>query len=80
MSRPFTATTAIENRMRELDITPVDLAHRAGVPFGAVRFFGLLAQDRETLERLSIAFDWPPDHFPELWDKGTRVDLDRPGI
>jgi hypothetical protein len=54
--------------MRELGITAADLPDRAGVPFGAVRNFGLLAHDRETLERLSAALDWPPDNLPKLWE------------
>lgn len=65
--RPFTATAAIVTRMRELDITAADLADRAEVSFGTVRYFGLLAHDRETLERLSVALEWPPDHLPKLW-------------
>jgi hypothetical protein len=54
--------------MRELGITAADLPDRAGVPFGTVRNFGLLAHDRETLERLSAALDWPPDNLPKLWE------------
>jgi hypothetical protein len=54
--------------MRELGITAADLSDRAGVPFGAVRNFRLLAHDRETLERLSVALDWPPDNLRELWE------------
>jgi hypothetical protein len=36
--------------------------------FGIVRNFGVLAHDRETLERLSVALDWPPDNLRELWE------------
>jgi hypothetical protein len=31
MSRPFTTTAVVENRIRELGITPDELADRAGV-------------------------------------------------
>lgn len=66
--RPFTATVAVANRIRELDITPADLADKAGVSLCEVGFFGMLAHDRKTLERLSVALDWSRDHVPQLWD------------
>lgn len=66
--RPFTATAAVANRLRELGITAADLADRAGVSADTLTYFGLLAHDGETLERLSVALDWPPGHLPELWD------------
>jgi hypothetical protein len=71
--RPFTATAAVANRLRELGITAADLADRAEVSAGTLRYFGLLAHERETLERLSVALDWPPGHLPELWD-GEQLD------
>jgi hypothetical protein len=68
VKRPSTATASVAARMRELGITAADLSDRAGVPFGTVRNFGLLAHDRETLERLSVAIDWPRDRLRELWE------------
>lgn len=44
-----------------------ELADRAGVDSTTVRYFGLLAHDRETLERLSVALGWPSSRLPELW-------------
>jgi len=70
MSRPFTATAAVGNRIRELGISPDDLADKAGVPHGTVRWFGLLSHDRDTLARLSAALGWPPGRLLEL--AGTR--------
>ena len=54
--------------MRELTMTAADLADKAGVSSGTVRYFGICRHDRETLERLSVALDWPPDHLRKLWD------------
>ncbi|MGH3280608.1 MAG: hypothetical protein ACRDNW_15910 [Trebonia sp.] len=54
--------------MRELGITVPDLADRAGVAHGTVRYFGLLPHDHDTLERLSVALGWPPSHLGELWE------------
>ena len=54
--------------MRELDITARELADRAEVTYGTVRHFGLLPHDQATLERLSVALDWPPDHLRKLWN------------
>ena len=68
MSRPATATAAADCRRRELGITAAELADRAGVPLTTVRYFGLLSHDRETLERLSVALGWPPEHLRDLWD------------
>ena len=45
-----------------------ELGDKAGVDYVTVRYFGLLSHDRETLERLSVALDWPPDHLWKLWD------------
>jgi len=57
--------------MRELGMEhAAELADRAGVDCATVRYFGLLAHDRETLERLSVALDWPRSHLPELWGGG----------
>jgi hypothetical protein len=67
-SRPFTTTAAVATRMRELDMTAADLADKAGVSFGTVRYFGMCYHDRETLERLSVALDWTPDHLRKLWN------------
>jgi hypothetical protein len=66
VSRPFTATAAVEARLGELGITASDLADRAEVSFGTVTHLAFLAHDRDTLERLSVALDWPPDHLPGL--------------
>ena len=69
MSKPFTAAAAVRARMRELGMKhAAELADRAGVDYTTVGYFGLLSHDRETLERLSIALDWPPNRLPELWD------------
>jgi hypothetical protein len=76
MSRPATATAAADNRRRELGITAAELADRAGVPFTTVKYFGLLSHDRQTLERLSVALDWPPEHLRDLWDAQEQ----RPGV
>jgi hypothetical protein len=58
--------------MRELDIrTAAELAHRAGVPEADVRYLGLLSHDAQTLERLSTALGWPPDHIARLWADKT---------
>jgi len=65
--------------MHELDMTTADLADRAGVPFSTVRFFGFIAHQRETLERLSVALEWPSNHLPQLWDDGVQADRDQPG-
>jgi hypothetical protein len=54
--------------MRELSMTAADLADKAGVSPGTLRYFGLYRHDRETLERLSVALGWPPDHLRKLWD------------
>lgn len=51
--------------MRELGITATELVDKTGVPYTTVKYFGMLPHDRETLERLSMALDWPPQH---LWD------------
>lgn len=54
--------------MRELGMEhAAELADRAGVDSTTVRYFGLLAHDRETLERLSVALGWPSSRLPELW-------------
>jgi hypothetical protein len=67
VSRPFTATAAVKARMGELGITVADLADRAEVSFGTVTYLAFLVHDRETLERLSVALDWPPDQLPNIW-------------
>ena len=66
--RPFTTTAAIEFRIWELRITPVDLADRARVPHETVRHFGMFSHDQDTLERLSVVLDWPPDYLQGLWE------------
>jgi len=76
--RPFTATAAAAARMRELGMSAAELEDRAGVSWVTVKYFGLLAHDRETLERLSVALDWPPGRLPGLWD-GTQP-IGRPVI
>ena len=43
MSKPFTATAAVEARMRELGITAADLADKAEVSFGT--YVAFLAHD-----------------------------------
>lgn len=68
MSRPFTMTAAVRARVRELGITARDLADRADVDYSTVKYFGLLSHDQVTLERLSVALDWSPDHLRRLWD------------
>jgi hypothetical protein len=75
--RPFTTTAAVETRMRELGITVDELEDRAEVSRGTVRKFGLLPHDRDSLERLSVTLDWPPDHLSELWDSEAGT-TDRP--
>jgi hypothetical protein len=45
-----------------------ELADKARVDHVTVRYFGLLSHDRETLERLSVALDWPSSCLAELWD------------
>jgi len=72
VSRPFTATAAIETRMRQLGMSPGDLASAAGVPETTLRYFGLLSHDPQTLERLSAALGWPRDHVARLWDASLR--------
>jgi hypothetical protein len=68
VSRPFTATAAISARMRELGMRDAaELADRAGVDCTTVRYFGWLAHDQETFERLSVALDWPRGRLAELW-------------
>jgi hypothetical protein len=54
--------------MRELDYTPAELADRAGVSYLTVKYFGFLLHDQDTLERLSVALDWPPDKLREIWE------------
>ena len=66
MSRPFTTTAAIAARLRELTMTPAELADKSGVPYGTVRYFGMLGHDPRTLERLSAALGRPPGHLREL--------------
>jgi hypothetical protein len=66
--RPFTATAAVRNRMRELGMTAGELADRAGVPESAFRYFGLCSFDSQTLERLSAALGWRRDRVARLWD------------
>jgi hypothetical protein len=68
MSKPFTATAAVAARMRQLGITAAELADRAEVSFGTVRYFGLFSHDRDALERLSAALGWPPGRLWELRD------------
>jgi hypothetical protein len=63
--------------MLELGLTVAELADRAGVSYGTVRWFGLLAHDRDALERLSVALDWPPGHLWELWH-GKAGTTDQP--
>jgi hypothetical protein len=65
-ARPFTTTRAIVARIRELGITPDELADRAQVPRVTVRYFGLLFHDQQTLERLSAVLEWPPGRLQEL--------------
>jgi transcriptional regulator with XRE-family HTH domain len=79
MSRPFTATAAADNRRRELGLTAAELADRAGVPYTTLRYFGLLSHDRQTLERLSVALDWPPEHLWDLWHGQEPAAGNRPG-
>ena len=45
-----------------------ELADKAGVDYSTVRYFGMLSHDRGTIERLSMALDWPPGHLRKLWD------------
>lgn len=71
--KPFTATAAVRARLRELGKTAADLADKAEVPYTTVKYFGLLAHDRETRERLSIALGWSPNRLSELCD-GERLD------
>lgn len=66
MRSPFTTTAAVAARIRELGIIPAELADRAGVSQSTVRYFGLLPHDQGTLERLSVALGWPPNHLREL--------------
>jgi hypothetical protein len=68
VSSPFTTARAVASRIRELGTTPDELADKAGVPRGTVKYFGLLSHDQQTLERLSVALDWPPCHLRELWE------------
>ena len=63
----LTAWLPDNTRMRELGIKPAELADRADVCWCTVKYFGLLVHDRETLKRLSVAFEWPPDHLSEQW-------------
>jgi hypothetical protein len=79
MSGPATATAAADGRRRELGITAAELADRAGVPFTTVSYFGLLSHDRQTLERLSVALNWPPEHLRDLWDGQEPAAGNRPG-
>lgn len=67
MSRPFTTTAAIAARMRELGMTTRDLASMADMSEAALRHFGLLGHDPQTLERLAVALGWPRDHVARLW-------------
>ena len=67
-------TAAVAARMRELDITAAELEDRAGVSWVTVEYFGFLAHDRQTLERLSAALDWPPGHLPQLWTGSLPYD------
>jgi hypothetical protein len=53
--------------MRELGITAADLADKAEVSYGTVKYLGFLTRNPETLEHLSAALDWPPNHLPDLW-------------
>ena len=68
---PLTVTAAVRSRMWELGIrTANELSGMAEVSYTTVRYFGFLSHDRETLERLSVALDWPPGHLPALWGGG----------
>jgi hypothetical protein len=66
VSKPFTATAAIEARMRQPWISTGDLASTADVPETTLRYFGLLSHDPETLQRLSAAIGWHRDHVARL--------------
>jgi hypothetical protein len=68
VTRPFTTTAAINARMRELGMTMGELAGTADVSETTLRYFGLISHDPQTLERLSVALGWPPDHVAQLWD------------
>ena len=67
MSRPFTTTAVIRTRVRELGMTMGELAGAADVSETTLRHFGLLGHDQQTLEQLSVALGWPPDHVAQLW-------------
>jgi hypothetical protein len=45
VSRPFTTVAAIEARLRELGMSPRELADNSGVPYETVRYFGMLDHD-----------------------------------
>lgn len=54
-------------------MTAAELADKAEVSAGTLKYFGLIAHDGETLERLSVALDWPPRRLLDLWD-GEQLD------
>jgi hypothetical protein len=67
LTRPFTATAAADARRRELSLRTSELEGKAGVSWTTLKYFGMLPHTRETLQRLSVALEWPPDH---LWNLG----------
>jgi hypothetical protein len=72
-ARQFSATAAVAARMRELGLTVGDLAEKAGVSHGTVRWFGLCPHGTAELERLSAALGWPPGHLQELWNPALEA-------
>jgi hypothetical protein len=62
-------TNAIKGRMHELGMKNADdLAIKSGVSWADIKYFYFLNHDRETLERLSVALDLPPDYLSKLWN------------
>lgn len=72
LTRPFSATAAADSRRRELCLRTCELEGKAGVSWATLKYFGMLPHTRETLERLSVALEWAPDH---LWNLGRPVPL-----
>jgi hypothetical protein len=58
----------VNDRMRELGMARArELADKADVSFGVVRYLALIRPAPHELERLSVALKWPPRYLADLW-------------
>jgi transcriptional regulator with XRE-family HTH domain len=78
--------TAIKSRMRELQLTQMDLAAKSGVSIATIRELQHNTAPRRrsprTLAAISTALRWPPDHLERVSEGATdeRGELAQPSV